>query len=103
MLHVPPEQRPEQHSPLEAHAFPAVVQLVVPAPPSPPPIGAHFPPTQVSVQQALPDAGQESPSETHWAALHEPPTHAPVQQSVPTVQDAPGPAHAPIEATQPPP
>ena len=63
MLHVPFEQSPEQHCPLVEQVLPAVVQ--VPAPPSPPPIAAHFPLTHVSVQQALPDVGHGAPSVTH--------------------------------------
>jgi hypothetical protein len=106
MLHVPFEQRPEQHSLLAAQALPAVVHdedpvAVPPSPPvaPPPPIGAHFPPAQVFVQHSLPATGQLAPTVTHCAALHAPLTQAPVQQSVLTAHAAPPPAHAPIDET----
>jgi hypothetical protein len=104
MLHVPFEQSPEQHCALDEHVLPAVVHPP-PLPPSalPPPIGAHFPPTHVSVQHVLPALGHGSPSETHWVAPQVPFTHAPVQQSVETLHEAPALAHAPIDDTQTPP
>src|SRR5579862_333048 len=100
MLQVPLEQSPEQHPAFVVHVLPDVVQPP-PAPPSlaPPPMSAHFPPTQVSVQQSLPTA-HAPPRETHCVVLHFPETQEPVQQSVFTAQVAAGALQLTAVATQ---
>jgi hypothetical protein len=93
-------QSPEQQSEGFVQAFPAVVQTGVTVPPSGvDPIGAHWFPTQVSVQQVLPAVGQVAPIVKHCVWPQVPLTQEPLQQSVDTPHLSPGFPHTAGEET----